>query len=126
MKIYIATKKQDAAVALRRKLKEIFQDKVSFVSSWIDQESYGNTPICQKMAIAERCENDVKQCDLLINIADEVNTHGGKHVELGIALALGKKIMVLGRKENIFHHHKSVIFFETDDKLIDKMKEMIH
>jgi hypothetical protein len=126
MNIYIATKNQNAAVALRRKLKEIFQDKIRFVSSWIDQESYGNTPICQKTVISKRCHEDVGECDLLINIADETNVPGGKHVELGIALALGKQIVVLGRRENIFHYHPCILFFENENGMIEKMKEIIH
>jgi len=125
MKIYIATKKQDVAVATRRKLKETFQDKVSFTSSWIDQESYGNTPICQKTAIAKRCDKEVRECDLLINIADEANVPGGKHVELGVALALDKKVIALGRRENIFHYHPEVVFCETEDKLIESIKEIL-
>lgn len=126
MKIYLATKSQEVALNTRRHLREAFPDKLVFVSSWIDQESYGNTPVCQKTSIAKRCEQEVGDCDLLINIADEANVPGGKHVELGIALALNKKIVVLGRKENIFHYHPEVIFCETEDGMIERIKEMIY
>jgi len=126
MNIYIATKNQDAAVSLRRKLKDIFKNRVEFTSSWIDQESYGNTPICQKTSIAKRCDKDVRECDLLINIADEANVPGGKHVELGIALALGKRVIAFGRRENIFHYHPDVRFYEDEAGLIEDVERFIN
>lgn len=126
MKIYIATKKQDVAVALRRRLQEEFKDKVKFTSSWIDQESYGNTPICQKTAIAKRCDQEVKECDLLINIADDANVPGGKHVELGIALGLGKRVVALGRRENIFHYHPDVRFYEDEAGLVEGIEGILN
>jgi hypothetical protein len=38
---------------------------------------------------------------------------GGRHVEFGIALALGKHCVVVGSRENVFHHLPQVAFFET-------------
>ena len=35
---------------------------------------------------------------------------GGRHVELGIALAQGKPILLAGGRENIFHWHSGVTF----------------
>ena len=48
---------------------------------------------------------DVRNSDVLVHIAAEgMRTHsGGRHVELGYALALGKHVVHIGQQENIFH-----------------------
>lgn len=49
---------------------------------------------------------DVNACDTLIFFAEPANSHskrGGRHVEFGIALALEKRIIVVGNRENVFH-----------------------
>jgi len=36
------------------------------------------------------------------------NATGGKHVELGYAMAKGKVVFLMGERENIFHYHPTV------------------
>ena len=43
---------------------------------------------------------------------------GGKHVETGMALVLGRPVFVIGRKENIFHWHPAVRVFADLDALM--------
>lgn len=38
---------------------------------------------------------------------------GGRHVEFGIALANGARVIVVGHRENIFHWLPQIEFFET-------------
>lgn len=38
---------------------------------------------------------------------------GGRHVEFGLALGLGKTVLVIGYRENVFHWLPQVKFFET-------------
>lgn len=58
---------------------------------------------------------DVTGADLVINFTEppraEAN-RGGRHVEFGIALALGKRVMVIGHRENLFHWLPQVEFYE--------------
>lgn len=50
-------------------------------------------------------EEDVKSCDALLVFTDEVpQGRGGRHVEFGMARALGKRIVLIGPKEHIFHY----------------------
>lgn len=42
-------------------------------------------------------------------------SRGGRHVELGLALASGKQVLVVGYRENIFCWLPQVRFFETWD-----------
>jgi len=39
------------------------------------------------------------------------SSRGGRHVEHGMALALGKRVMVVGHRENVFHCLPEVEFF---------------
>jgi hypothetical protein len=51
---------------------------------------------------------------------------GGRHVEFGIGLALGKRLCVVGPRENIFHHLSGVEVYATVAELLDGLapKEM--
>lgn len=44
---------------------------------------------------------------------------GGRHVELGYALARGKLICLVGARTNLFHHHPAVTWCATVDDAID-------
>ena len=50
---------------------------------------------------------DIRACECLIAFTEGPNggpeaNRGGRHVELGIAIALGKKVAIVGPRENIF------------------------
>lgn len=75
----------------------------------------------ERTAIAVMDEEDVRQAtDGVILIAEPPGqtVPGGKHVETGMALALGRPVYVIGRKENIFHWHPAVRIFGDLDALM--------
>jgi hypothetical protein len=45
---------------------------------------------------------------LLKPVASHRTTTGGHHVETGVALAMGMPVVLLGERENVFHHHDTV------------------
>jgi hypothetical protein len=47
---------------------------------------------------------------------------GGRHVELGYALALGKKIVMIGERSNIFHHLRVVFQVTTLEEAVEWLK----
>lgn len=50
---------------------------------------------------------DIGACDMFVFFAEKQDPQpprGGRHVEFGIAAALGKPIVVVGDPENIFHY----------------------
>lgn len=62
--------------------------------------------------------DDVVNSDLLIAFSENLTeletvpaswARGGRHVELGIALAMGLDIVVIGPRENIFHYYQAEI-----------------
>jgi len=59
---------------------------------------------------------DVTNAELVINFTETPRSNhsrGGRHVEFGIALARGARVIVVGHRENIFHWLPSVEFHET-------------
>lgn len=52
----------------------------------------------------------LSQADCLVSFTEDPNrsvpwaARGGRHVEFGVALATGKRLCVVGPRENIFHH----------------------
>lgn len=52
----------------------------------------------------EDCE-DVRNCDWMISLMDEPRSggRGGRHVEFGMALGLGKDLTIIGPRETVFH-----------------------
>ena len=65
---------------------------------------------------AARDLEDIKTADGLLFFAEDPVIgipRGGRHVEFGVALALGKKIEVCGPKENVFHLLPNITHYKT-------------
>jgi hypothetical protein len=66
---------------------------------------------------------DISACDVFVFFAepfDKQPNRGGRHVEFGIAAALGKKIVVIGEPENVFHYLPGIDieFFHTWESVL--------
>lgn len=100
-------------------------------SRWIDQHGGLELTSCSP----ERLENrpadcarfaevdilDLEMAGLLIVFTEigPSDSKGGKHVEFGIALALDKKIAIVGPRENVFYCLPRISKFDTFDELVD-------
>jgi nucleoside 2-deoxyribosyltransferase len=70
----------------------------------------------QRGCLAEGDWNDLRAADTVIVFTEPVDStasRGGRHVEFGLALALDKRTMVVGPRENVFHCLPQVEVFET-------------
>ena len=71
---------------------------------------------------------DVKEADVLIAFTEPLEpreTRGGRHVELGMALAWGKPIVVVGPRENVFCHLPDVQQVDQwSGEVLDLMEEI--
>lgn len=80
-------------------------------------------PAMQREKFAQEDIEDLAAADTVISFTEEPhsnNSRGGRHVEFGMAVALGKRVIVIGPRENVFHclPHVEVYpdfasFFET-------------
>ena len=116
MKIFLSARysKRDELRAIRNALAA---EGYTICSRWLDTEWELNTnnrssaaPPEYREKWAESDLEDVTSCDVFVAFTEESrsNSRGGRHVELGAALILKKRIIVVGPLENIFHHHPDV------------------
>ena len=84
---------------------------ISVGSRWLNETISPDSTLadCSPEYLEEQASadlEDIEACDTFVFFSEDplVGTpRGGRHVEFGYALRLGKKIAVIGRPENIFH-----------------------
>lgn len=64
--------------------------------------------------------DDVRAANWTISLMEEPrsNTRGGRHIEFGVALALGHRLTIIGPRETVFHHLPHVEHFDTIDDFV--------
>lgn len=111
MKVYLAARFSD------RPYMELVADKlkshgVEVTARWV----YGGEDGLTRKDIAVLDIDDVAACDTLVTYTQPYGTvtkGGGRHVEFGYALATGKRLILIGERENVFHHYPNVMAFPT-------------
>lgn len=113
MNIYIAARfsKRPEANQLAHTLQFLGH---TITSRWVKPDSDHVTPTGlseqaadkERQRFAEEDFEDVAACDLCISLMEEPrsNSRGGRHVEFGIALGMGKQCTIIGPRETVFHH----------------------
>lgn len=125
MKVYLAS-----AYAERERLNKVREaiEPLGFevTSRWLtgSHEMVDNPTIDDEVRLNRRFAmedlQDVKSADILVHFTP-IGTNkgrGGRHVEFGIALGLGKVIVHVGPSENVFHFLPGVYHIEHDAALI--------
>lgn len=90
-------------------------------SHWIDGSHEGPPAmsVTERGRLAEEDWADMAKADIVISFTELPHSEalnagrGGRHVEFGAALALGKLCVVVGHRENVFHCLLDVVFWET-------------
>jgi nucleoside 2-deoxyribosyltransferase len=59
-------------------------------------------------AMAAQDLDDVGSSDAFVQLTTGEYCRGGRQVELGMAMALGKRVIVVGPREHVFHWHPRV------------------
>jgi nucleoside 2-deoxyribosyltransferase len=80
---------------------------------------YGGEEGLTRAEIALLDVDDVDAADVVVSFTQpygSLNKGGGRHVEFGYGLARGKRVVVIGERENVFHHHPSVEVYHTLDE----------
>lgn len=126
MKIYLASRYSRAP-----QLRECRADLESLghvvTSRWIegghelDRNGSLEAQASERTRFATEDWSDMAAADCVISFTEEprkTNTRGGRHVEFGGALALGKRCIVVGWRENVFHCLSNVEFFERWEDVI--------
>lgn len=119
MKFYFASRYRHKEKLLKiSKFLEAKKHKV--VSSWLYIQSLKPYEENQKQSrkMAAKIEKEIKNCDVFILISDKAGTD--MFVESGIAIALKKKIFVVGKwnKRSLMHFHPRIIHVDSLESLI--------
>jgi nucleoside 2-deoxyribosyltransferase len=80
----------------------------------------------ERIRFAQEDLHDLVTSDCVISFTEaprSSNSRGGRHVEYGMALALGKRCIVVGHRENVFHCLPTVEFFQTWDEARPEFQE---
>lgn len=71
----------------------------------------------QRREFAQHDWDDLMDADIVVSFTEQPrvlgNSRGGRHVEFGAALAVGKRCVVVGFRENVFHCLNQVEWYET-------------
>ena len=115
--VYIAAP-FDWRVKARRARAVLEAKGITSTSTWIDNH------LEEEDVITPEAKWREAKCDLLdVHRADEFvllngpSTSGGLHVELGFALANGKKIWLVGKPSTIFHYHPNITIVENVEEI---------
>ena len=107
MKVYVACHSLGLALDQAELLKA---EGHEIVSRWL-QEPFlktGEYTVEDRQRIASMDFDDIAACDMVLLIAGPEKYSGGKFVEAGIALGLGKRVAVTGGRENMLLWHPTV------------------
>lgn len=117
MKIYLASRYANKPVMCEAR-DRLVDAGHTVVSSWIDEpfESINDIDDQQRMEFALRDISDLRESDAVVLYT----TGGGSgcHHEFGFAMALKKILLIVGRRENIFHYLGRVDALNSTEELI--------
>lgn len=107
---------------MREKADELFALGHTCTSRWRFEQGAGDgSEVIHKEHYMEAARVDLEDIDsaeMLVLLNGQVSKTGGKHVETGYAIAKGKKVVVVGPVENVFHW--SLERFETWDEFKER------
>ncbi len=129
MNIYLASR-----YGRRDKMRE-YRDRIELAghrvtSRWIDTEWVDDgesacvAPGDEASAWAENDMEDVQRADCVVSFSSGgVGGRGGRHAEFGMGLIQGKRMILVGPPEHVFHFHRrveQVPDWETALRLLDE------
>lgn len=88
-------------------------------SRWLDEKDGTDLQIAAIIDI-----DDLRSSDAVIVFTEDSSvgyTTGGRHVELGFALAIHKPICIVGPRENVFCHMNQIVFAESVNEAVNQL-----
>lgn len=123
MRAYLAAP-YAARAQVRVYAKELEDIGYQVTSTWLTEEhaiesgTVGAATALSDEDISKHADTDfadIRRSDLLVLLTESASelvggtaTSGGRHVETGFAIALGKPVLVVGEAENVFHRSRFV------------------
>ena len=128
MKIYLAARYSRQA-ELRGYAEQLRAAGHTITSRWLspeDESAYRDLSPEGRRKCAEHDIEDVRAADLVISFTEQpdipTTTRGGRHVEMGIAIGLGKSLYGVGPREHVFHWLPYMAWFENFETCLESLK----
>lgn len=124
LSVYLASRHEDREDIIRVR-KSLVKNGINVTSRWLLEGGVLKTNVVEneREGSLHVLTNDLED----INIADAVvvfspkkafgNGTGGRHVEFGYSLGIGKRLVLVGFRENVFHWHPDVICVRTKKEM---------
>lgn len=122
MRFYVAAHSQEEA----RKVADLLKAAGHTIcSTWLHEDYKRTTEYTgeERRAIANKDAMEVANSDAIMLLASPYRVPGGKFVEVGVAIGLGKPVYVLGHRENMLMWHDLVRQFNSAEDLIVRLSE---
>ncbi len=136
-RIYLAARysRREELCRYREQIEAIERSDVSFkvVARWLD----GNHQVddrglsvegesSERERFARENVADVASAYMVISFTEtprSTSSRGGRHVEMGIALGMDKRVVVVGPRENVFHCLPQIEIFPTWEECLAMLKK---
>ena len=125
MKVYLAARFEQKT-ELKALVPLLAQHNLRVQARWLDENISPTSQLsdltpdyCAEQARIDL--DDIESCDIFVFFGDVVakTTRGGKHFEAGYASGLGKRIVVVGPPENIFHYLPGIVHYLDIDQFLE-------
>lgn len=120
IKVYIAAPYPERTLAIKT-MKRLEWQGCEVTSRWLK----GGDALTDEWARNDL--EDVARADLLLALNPEGYSNvgtGGRHVELGYAIALNKAILLVGERTNIFHYLSNIKVIDGAEDLVKQLKKL--
>ena len=131
MRIYLAARYsryqelQGYATELERAGHEVTSRWIQGNHQISDKELSEEAAEARRIQFAQEDLADLFKAELCISFTEVPrgsNSRGGRHVEFGIALGVGKPTYIVGHRENVFHCLPQVQFFPTWEQALGTLR----
>ena len=119
MKVYLASRYQER-LTIQELARMLTERGIAVTSRWLA----GDHDDAPHVLCATEDFEDIDAADVLA-IWNPPHHHGtgsgGRHVEVGYAIARGKRVVLMGERENVFHSHPAVHVIDGFAELADTL-----
>jgi len=86
-------------------------------SRWHSEDSSYAT-VEQMHNRAKRDYEDLDACNVFVSLTGDNLTHGGRHAEFGFALAMSKRVILIGEREHVLHWCSGVELYKDVEEFL--------
>jgi hypothetical protein len=134
MRIYLAARysrvseMQQYAIQLAAIGHEVTSRWIQRSHQMLTEMSLDNPHYGLEARFAQEDLEDLKKADCILCFSEaprSTNSRGGRHVEFGAAMAWNMRLIIIGPRENVFHHIPSIEVYDNWDELWQALQNAV-